>query len=39
MVKKVSKGALAAFSIGVAVNVTAGWLLSVHVFGGYWSKL
>ncbi len=37
--KAVSKGALAAFSIGVAVNVVAGWFLSVHVFGDYWAKL
>jgi len=28
-----------AFTMGVAVNVAAGYLLSVHVFGGYWSKL
>ncbi len=37
--KAVSRGALLAFSIGVAVNVVAGWFLSVHVFGDYWSKL
>ena len=37
--KAVSRGALLAFSIGVAVNVIAGWFLSVHVFGDYWSKL
>ncbi len=37
--KTVSRGALLAFSIGVAVNVVAGWFLSVHVFGDYWSKL
>lgn len=28
-----------AFTIGVAVNVTLGYILSVHVFGGYWSSL
>jgi uncharacterized integral membrane protein (TIGR00698 family) len=28
-----------AFSIGVAVNVVLGFLLSVYVFGGYWSAL
>ncbi len=28
-----------AFSIGVAVNVVLGFLLSVFVFGGYWSVL
>jgi uncharacterized membrane protein YadS len=37
--KTVSRGALLAFSLGVAVNVIAGYLLSVHVFGDYWSKL
>ena len=37
--KAVSRGALLAFSIGVAVNVIAGYLLSVHVFGDYWSNL
>jgi len=37
--KTVSRGALLAFSIGVAVNVVAGYLLSVHVFGNYWSHL
>jgi uncharacterized membrane protein YadS len=37
--KAVSRGALLAFSLGVAVNVIAGYLLSVHVFGDYWSKL
>jgi uncharacterized membrane protein YadS len=28
-----------AFTIGVAVNVAAGYYLSVHVFGDYWGKL
>ncbi|MGO9173180.1 MAG: YeiH family protein [Rhodomicrobium sp.] len=28
-----------AFTMGVAVNVAAGYLLSVRVFGDYWSKL
>jgi uncharacterized integral membrane protein (TIGR00698 family) len=28
-----------AFTLGVAVNVSAGYYLSVHVFGDYWSKL
>jgi uncharacterized membrane protein YadS len=37
--KAVSWRAIAAFSIGVAVNVIAGYILSVHVFGDYWSKL
>jgi uncharacterized membrane protein YadS len=37
--KSVSRGALLAFSIGVAVNVVAGYILSVHVFGDYWAKL
>ena len=37
--KTVSRGALLAFSIGVAVNVVAGYILSVHVFGDYWAKL
>lgn len=37
--KAVSRGALWAFSIGVIVNVFAGWVLSVHVFGDFWSKL
>ena len=35
----VPRGAVYAFSIGVAVNVIAGYLLSVHVFGSYWSAL
>jgi len=30
---------LAAFSIGVAVNVVLGYVLSVHVFGAYWQHL
>lgn len=37
--KAVSRGAILAFSIGVAVNVVAGYLLSVHVFGAHWAKL
>jgi uncharacterized integral membrane protein (TIGR00698 family) len=28
-----------AFTLGVAVNVAAGYYLSVHFFGDYWSKL
>jgi uncharacterized membrane protein YadS len=30
---------LAAFSVGVVVNVILGFILSVYVFGGYWAKL
>lgn len=30
---------LAAFSVGVAVNVVLGYLLSVHVFGVHWETL
>ena len=30
---------MAAFSLGVAVNVLLGLLLSVSVFGGYWAAL
>jgi uncharacterized membrane protein YadS len=30
---------LAAFTAGVAVNVVLGYILSVHVFGGYWHHL
>jgi uncharacterized membrane protein YadS len=30
---------LAAFSTGVFVNVTLGFILSVYVFGSYWAKL
>jgi uncharacterized membrane protein YadS len=37
--KAVSRGALLAFSIGVGVNVVAGYILSVHVFGAYWAAL
>ena len=37
--KAVNVKTFAAFSIGVAVNVVAGYLLSVHVFGDYWSRL
>ena len=37
--QSVGWGPLLAFSLGVVVNVIAGWLLSVHVFGGYWSAL
>jgi uncharacterized membrane protein YadS len=37
--KAVGWRAIAAFSIGVGVNVIAGYVLSVHVFGDYWSKL
>ncbi len=28
-----------AFTIGVAVNVVLGYIMSVHVFGGYWSAI
>ena len=28
-----------AFSVGVAVNVVLGYILSVHVFGDYWGRL
>lgn len=28
-----------AFTMGVAVNVAAGYFLSVHLFGSYWAKL
>jgi uncharacterized membrane protein YadS len=28
-----------AFTIGVAVNVVLGYILSVHVFGSYWSAI
>ncbi len=28
-----------AFTIGVAVNVTLGYILSVHVFGSYWASI
>ncbi|CCQ72511.1 YeiH family protein [Magnetospira sp. QH-2] len=35
----VSRGAFSAFSIGVGVNVVAGFVLSVLVFGSYWSRL
>jgi len=28
-----------AFTMGVAVNVAAGYFLSAHLFGSYWSKL
>jgi uncharacterized membrane protein YadS len=30
---------LAAFSIGVAVNIVLGYVLSVHVFGAHWAAL
>jgi uncharacterized membrane protein YadS len=30
---------LAAFSVGVAVNVVLGFILSVYVFGGHWASL
>jgi uncharacterized membrane protein YadS len=35
----VPRGAVIAFSLGVAVNVIVGYLLSVHLFGTYWSNL
>jgi uncharacterized membrane protein YadS len=28
-----------AFTIGVAINVPLGWVLSMYVFGGYWSAI
>lgn len=37
--KVVSRGAFLAFSLGVVVNVIAGWLLSVRIFGDYWAGL
>jgi uncharacterized membrane protein YadS len=37
--KSVGWGAFLTFSAGVGVNVIAGWLLSVRVFGNYWSSL
>ncbi|MBF0186534.1 MAG: putative sulfate exporter family transporter [Magnetococcales bacterium] len=37
--KSVSGGAVSAFSLGVMVNVLLGYILSVHVFGDYWSQL
>ncbi len=37
--KSVSGKAFWAFTIGILLNVTVGYLLSVHVFGGYWSSL
>ncbi len=35
----VSAKPLAAFSVGVAINVVLGFILSVWVFGGYWASL
>jgi len=37
--KSVNIKSFTAFSLGVAVNVVAGYILSVHVFGDYWSRL
>ncbi|MDA8229886.1 MAG: putative sulfate exporter family transporter [Magnetospirillum sp.] len=37
--KAVNVRTFTAFTIGVAVNVVAGYLLSAHVFGEYWSNL
>jgi uncharacterized membrane protein YadS len=37
--KAVSLKAVLAFSLGVAINVVAGFLLSTQVFGDYWAKL
>lgn len=37
--KNVPPKAALAFAIGVAVNVVAGYILSVKVFGDYWAKL
>ena len=37
--KPVGWKAFSAFSIGVAVNVVLGYILSVHVFGAHWSSL
>ncbi|OSM08651.1 putative sulfate exporter family transporter [Magnetofaba australis] len=36
---QVGGGAVAAFSLGVAVNVLLGYLFSVHIFGDYWAQL
>ncbi|GAB6052109.1 putative sulfate exporter family transporter [Magnetospira thiophila] len=35
----VNFGTFSAFSIGVVVNVIAGFILSVWIFGDYWSRL
>ncbi len=37
--KQVPPKAALAFTIGVVVNVVAGYILSVKVFGDYWAKL
>jgi uncharacterized membrane protein YadS len=37
--KAVGWKTFAAFTIGVAVNVVLGYLLSVHVFGDHWARL
>ena len=37
--KPVGWKTFAAFTLGVAVNVLLGYILSVHVFGGYWGSL
>ncbi|MBF0621318.1 MAG: putative sulfate exporter family transporter [Magnetococcales bacterium] len=37
--RSVERGAFSAFSIGVAVNVILGFILSVYVFGDYWAAL
>ncbi|MBF0368434.1 MAG: putative sulfate exporter family transporter [Magnetococcales bacterium] len=37
--KAVNAQSFTAFTIGVIVNVIAGYILSVHVFGDYWSKM
>ncbi|MBF0194712.1 MAG: putative sulfate exporter family transporter [Magnetococcales bacterium] len=37
--KSVTIQSFSAFSIGVVINVIAGYLLSVHVFGDYWSSM
>ncbi len=35
----VNLASFSAFSIGVVVNVLAGYFLSVHVFGDYWARM
>ncbi|MBF0448466.1 MAG: putative sulfate exporter family transporter [Magnetococcales bacterium] len=37
--KSVTVQSFSAFSIGVAINVLAGYFLSVHIFGDYWSRM
>ncbi|MBF0252104.1 MAG: putative sulfate exporter family transporter [Alphaproteobacteria bacterium] len=35
----VNRGTFSAFSIGVIINVIAGFILSVYVFGDYWARI